>query len=202
MRDRSPHRFWDYSASCGSGLSIRVDQRGYGLRRKRKCKRQGCRQGEIKKSPCFNQSRGLAVTMCPLWVRTDDGRRMGQLRRRLDNCAASRARADHLPSTEFLVSYLARQGIGVSRDAEPVIDVRCPRAVGAAPAERSGDVRLRACSRNPRDNSGSHLPWRRRALSGAARHGEPGILEDASANGFRAHAGVLHDHAQGPSPPQ
>ena len=49
-RDRSPHRFWDYSASRGSGLSIRLDQRGYGLPRKRTCKRQGCREGEIKNS--------------------------------------------------------------------------------------------------------------------------------------------------------
>ena len=33
--------------SCGSGLSIRIDERGFGLRRKRTCKRQGHRQGEI-----------------------------------------------------------------------------------------------------------------------------------------------------------
>ena len=64
----SPHRCWDYSASCGSGLSIRIDQRGYGLCRKRTCKRQGRRQGEIEKSACFNRSRGLAVRMCPFWV--------------------------------------------------------------------------------------------------------------------------------------
>ena len=41
------HRFRDHTPSCGSGLSIRIDQRGYGLRRKRTCKRQGRRQGEI-----------------------------------------------------------------------------------------------------------------------------------------------------------
>ena len=46
-RDRFSHRFWDHTPSCGSGLSIRIDQRGFGLRRKRTCKRQGRRQGEI-----------------------------------------------------------------------------------------------------------------------------------------------------------
>ena len=42
-----PHRFWGYSGCCGSGLPIRIDQRGDGLRRTRTCKRQGRRQGEI-----------------------------------------------------------------------------------------------------------------------------------------------------------
>jgi len=51
-RDRFSHRFWDHTPSCGSGLSIRIDQRGFSLRRKRTCKRQGHRQGEIK-WPCF-----------------------------------------------------------------------------------------------------------------------------------------------------
>ena len=46
-RDRFSHRFWDHTPSCGSGLSIRIDQRGFGLRRNRTCKRQGRRQGEI-----------------------------------------------------------------------------------------------------------------------------------------------------------
>ena len=46
-RDRFSHRFWDHTPGGGSGLSIRIDQRGYGLRRKRTCKRQGHRQGEM-----------------------------------------------------------------------------------------------------------------------------------------------------------
>ena len=34
--------------SCGSGLSIRIYQRGFGLRRDRTCKRQGRHQGQIR----------------------------------------------------------------------------------------------------------------------------------------------------------
>ena len=61
-RDRFSHRFWDHTPSCGSGLSIRIDQRGFGLRRKRTCKRQGHRQGEIKMALLRgNLSRVLAV---------------------------------------------------------------------------------------------------------------------------------------------
>ena len=33
-RDYFSHRFWDHTPGCGSGLSIRIDQRGYGLCRK------------------------------------------------------------------------------------------------------------------------------------------------------------------------
>src|SRR5882762_3188316 len=126
---------------------------------------------------------------------------VGQLRRRRDNCTASRAHTRPLAKRRVsrIIPRLARYRRTV-RDAKHVIDVRWPRALGATPAECSGDVRLSACTRYPRDNSGSHLPWRRRAISGAARHGEPGLLEDASANGLWAHAGVLHDHAEGASP--
>jgi len=35
-RDRSPHRFRGYSGCCGSGLPIRIDYRGYGLRQARR----------------------------------------------------------------------------------------------------------------------------------------------------------------------
>ena len=55
-RNRFPHRFCVNSASCGSGLCVRIDQRGYGLLRNRTCKRQGRRQGKIEKWPCFNRS--------------------------------------------------------------------------------------------------------------------------------------------------
>ena len=46
------HRFRSHTPGCGSGLSIRIDQRGYGLRRNRTCKREGRRQGEIKAALC------------------------------------------------------------------------------------------------------------------------------------------------------
>ena len=47
-RDRFSDRFRRNTACGGSRLSVRVDQRGFGLRRKRTCKGQGRRQGEIR----------------------------------------------------------------------------------------------------------------------------------------------------------
>ena len=60
-QDRFSHRFRDRSPGCGSGLSIRIDQGCSGLHRKRTCKRQGHRKGEIKMAfqriPCPTISR-------------------------------------------------------------------------------------------------------------------------------------------------
>ena len=49
-RDCGSHRLRGHPSRRRSGLSIRIDQRGLGLRRKRTCQRQSRRQGEIGKA--------------------------------------------------------------------------------------------------------------------------------------------------------
>src|SRR6267142_303143 len=66
-RDYLSDRFWDHTPSCGSGISIRIDQRGFGLRRKRTYKRQGHSQGEIKTARLV-QVYGATATGTRKWI--------------------------------------------------------------------------------------------------------------------------------------